>query len=395
MLNAYLGNQIQGTPYATIHKQLRLKDYVAITADEVQLKQIVTSPFNFLNLCDSFAKSLLPYVDVPSDIATKTDYADTLIYKNGKVYGYNCLYESFIKLLKMHKIHCKDKTAVILGESPINKSIRLALQSLGISSVINVGSTDDITPICASILINVQPNATCNLKDFKGLNFLLDCSYTNLNTPLTLSAKELHVKHATGMALLAFKCALGEKLLYNDLSVNEIEKAFNHFYLSNTNIVLVGMDGCGKSKLGQTISKMTNIPVYDSDTLLEEAHGKPAFDLYMQLGEEEYRKEEGKIIAKLSQMHGVIIATGGGVIVKKENCENLKLNGKIYFIDRPVYMLARKNRPLYTDTPTMYAIHRKRLPLYERYANMRISNGKTLEQTAKRIISDFFNNVAF
>ena len=142
------------------------------------------------------------------------------------------------------------------------------------------------------------------------------------------------------------------------------------------NIFLIGMPGAGKSTIGKILSENLFLPFYDADIYLESSIGKSIFSLFIQ-GEDILRDIETEILKKLV-LKKAIIATGGGVIVRKENRELLKKEGFVFFIDRKIEDIKKdiqkEYRPLLRKGVSLESLYEERFPLYKEVADFHILN---------------------
>ncbi len=142
------------------------------------------------------------------------------------------------------------------------------------------------------------------------------------------------------------------------------------------NIFLIGMPGAGKSTIGKILSENLFLPFYDADIYLESSIGKSIFSLFIQ-GEDIFRDIETEILKKLV-LNKAIIATGGGVIVRKENRELLKKEGFVFFIDRKIEDIKKdiqkEYRPLLRKGVSLESLYEERFPLYKEVADFHILN---------------------
>ena len=93
------------------------------------------------------------------------------------------------------------------------------------------------------------------------------------------------------------------------------------------NLILCGMMGSGKTTVGIKIADRTSLRWYDTDELIVDKHGKIS-DIFEYYGEPHFRKLETEIVRELAQKDDLVISTGGGLVLKKENNELLQKNGK-------------------------------------------------------------------
>ena len=153
------------------------------------------------------------------------------------------------------------------------------------------------------------------------------------------------------------------------------------------NIFLIGMPGAGKSTIGKILSENLFLPFYDADIYLESSIGKSISSLFIQ-GEDFFRDIETEILKKLV-LKKAIIATGGGVIVRKENRELLKKEGFVFFIDRKIEDIKKdiqkEYRPLLRKGVSLESLYEERFPLYKEVADFHILNKVRISEVIDEI----------
>ncbi len=97
------------------------------------------------------------------------------------------------------------------------------------------------------------------------------------------------------------------------------------------NIVLCGMMGAGKSTVGIKVSELTKRCWIDTDTVIEGRYGK-VLDIFEYYGEAHFRQLESQIVDEYCAKDDLVISTGGGLVLNRENAEKLKKNGKVFFL---------------------------------------------------------------
>jgi shikimate kinase len=165
-------------------------------------------------------------------------------------------------------------------------------------------------------------------------------------------------------------------------------------FLKGTNLYLIGMMGAGKTTVGQRLAAHLDYRFLDTDAVIEQATGLPIRELFAQSGEAEFRKLESQVLAALSPHTRLTIATGGGIVLQRENWGHLR-HGIVVWLDVPVEQLlvrlqSDSTRPLLQDTdPTvrLHALLKERRSLYAQ-ADVHISHQaeETLEQLTMRTI---------
>ncbi len=143
------------------------------------------------------------------------------------------------------------------------------------------------------------------------------------------------------------------------------------------NIYLIGPQGAGKTTIGRKLAKMSHFVFYDSDHEIEKQTGVSIATIFAFEGELGFRKREEEIIARLTQMNGIVLSTGGGTILSASNRQALIQNGVVIYLRASLdTQLDRTNqrkgvRPL-LDIPDPFQkiveLDRERKPLYESIA---------------------------
>lgn len=139
--------------------------------------------------------------------------------------------------------------------------------------------------------------------------------------------------------------------------------------------------GSGKSAVGKHLSKMLDMQLYDSDIEIERITGVDIAYIFEKEGEAKFREREVEVINNLTQLNGVILATGGGAILSPMNREYLKNRGKVIYLQTSIeQQLERtrqtRHRPLLniadpeTKLRDLFAV---RAPLYQSIATLTVS----------------------
>ena len=139
------------------------------------------------------------------------------------------------------------------------------------------------------------------------------------------------------------------------------------------NVVLIGMPGSGKSKLGKAISRELGREYIDTDKTIEEKYGSIS-EIFEKSGEEFFRKIETEAVKEAALKDDAVISTGGGVILKPENMDALKQSGVIIYLKAGEETVFRRtvksDRPLIKgDREKVKNLLTAREPLYEKYAD--------------------------
>ncbi len=160
------------------------------------------------------------------------------------------------------------------------------------------------------------------------------------------------------------------------------------------NIVLLGFMGTGKTEVGKILAKRLKLKFADVDNLIEKEMGMSINDIFFNYGEEYFRKLEKDMVSRISNEKGLVIATGGGVVLNDENIENLRRSGILITLSASVKDIysrvsGKEDRPLLNvpyPEKTIKEMLKLRKPRYE-LADITIdTSGRPLEDVADEIL---------
>ena len=118
------------------------------------------------------------------------------------------------------------------------------------------------------------------------------------------------------------------------------------FDLQGLNIYLIGMMGSGKSTIGPLLAKHLGYSFLDTDVTIEKLVGQSVAEIFQTVGETEFRQIETQVLAEVSAHLRLVIATGGGIAIERENWNHLH-QGLVIWLDPPVEVLVER---LHGDT---------------------------------------------
>tara|TARA_B110000495_G_scaffold172721_1_gene161832 strand:- start:183 stop:695 length:513 start_codon:yes stop_codon:yes gene_type:complete len=168
--------------------------------------------------------------------------------------------------------------------------------------------------------------------------------------------------------------------------------------MNNKNIFLIGMMGTGKSTVGSVLSSIKNIPFFDMDIELEKLIDKPIDEIFKDYGESRFRLIESSFFNEITKANRYIYATGGGIILDKNNRNILKNSGITFFLDSSTDTLINrlkkdtKKRPLLGDNLSLNIskVFNDRFDLYKKSAHYTIKTDNfTPNDIANKIITYF------
>lgn len=165
-------------------------------------------------------------------------------------------------------------------------------------------------------------------------------------------------------------------------------------------IFLVGLMGAGKTSVGRMLAKRANKAFYDTDAEIERATGVKIPVIFDIEGESGFRAREEKVIERLTAMHDIVLATGGGAILSPANRTCLRRHGRVVYLRAAPEDLWRRtrhdrNRPLLqTANPLtkLQELHAQRDPLYSEVADLIVDTGAqsigTLTTQIQKLLAD-------
>ncbi len=139
-----------------------------------------------------------------------------------------------------------------------------------------------------------------------------------------------------------------------------------------SNVYLIGMPGSGKTTLGRLVAAQLGRQFVDLDAVIEEQAGKTISAIFADVGESGFRQKESVALTTLARQEGLLVATGGGIVVKPENIMCMKKSGLVIFLHRPLRDIladiAAEKRPLLQGDAqqALRLLYQKRVALYEK-----------------------------
>ncbi|MFA6174395.1 MAG: shikimate kinase [Kiritimatiellales bacterium] len=163
--------------------------------------------------------------------------------------------------------------------------------------------------------------------------------------------------------------------------------------MKKQNIILIGFMGTGKTVTGRVLAERTGMELVDMDSLIEKRQGKTIPEIFAADGEPAFRAMERELVKELSKCRGLIISTGGGIVLNPDNIADFEKSGlTVCLLASPETVFQRlekdTTRPLLSGDKKgqIEALLTRRKPLYDTIAHVVNTDGLTAEQTADRIL---------
>jgi shikimate kinase len=165
---------------------------------------------------------------------------------------------------------------------------------------------------------------------------------------------------------------------------------------ANRSIVLIGFMGTGKSAVGRLLASQEGWPRFDTDEMIATTLKMPISEIFVRLGEEQFREQETAVLETLEVVQPSIIVTGGGAVMRSRNVARLRELGSLVCLtaDPPTLLKRlgrRSNRPLLrTENPaeTMRALLREREPFYHEAADFTVDTSALSHDQVAQSIRD-------
>ena len=394
-----------------IHNALASYEYSLKELKREELPEFFKNKdFKAINVTIPYKQDVIEFLDWISDEAKTINAVNTIVNRNGKLYGYNTDFYGLKALIERENVSLKDKKVAVLGSGGTSNTAFAVANYLEALSVLKVSRNKKYGYITydelyekysdCEIIINTTPCgmfpktgvSAVDLEKLPKVEAVFDAVYNPLNSKLILDAKAKNITAVGGLYMLVSQAAYAvEKFIEAPVDNNRIEEIFKNLYKQKMNIALIGMPASGKTSVGKVLSEKLNKSFVDSDDEIIKTENKSIPEIFKDSGEAYFRNAEKNVIKEISMLNAQVISTGGGAILNSENIENLKANSRIYFLDRPLDMLeTSSDRPLSSNRADLEKRYNERYKLYKSSADVIIDGGKTVGEVSKIIEEDFY-----
>ena len=361
-----------------------------------------------INVTIPYKEAVIPYLDFVDASANKIGSVNTVVNRGGKLFGYNTDYLGMKALIEHRGISLLGRKVAILGTGGTSKTAHTVCESLSAREVITVSrrggdgfityeelysSHTDTEVIINTTPVGMFPNSYAIPIDplaFPSLTGVVDAVYNPQRTPLVRRARELLINAAGGLYMLVAQAYFASELfLDTKYPEGKIEEIYKNIRRKKENIVLTGMPASGKSTVGKILADALGRELIDTDSMIADTAGMPIPEIFEKYGEAHFRRLETEAIKSASEKSGIIIATGGGAVLKAENIDALRSNGRIYFIDRPLEsLIPTDDRPLSSTREAIEARYKERYPIYLATLDVHVDANTSPESVAEKIIGE-------
>ena len=369
-----------------IHAALAPYRYELREIEPDKLEEFMLSrDFYGINVTIPYKEKVIPYLAYIDKEAERIGAVNTIVNRGGRLYGYNTDFYGMKALITRLGLELCGKKVAVLGTGGTSRTACAVSEALGASEVLRVsrsakdgaisyemlyGQHSDVRILINTTPCGMFPNpdaAAVDVTRFPMLEGVVDAVYNPLRPKLVLDAMRQGIPAEGGLYMLVAQAVRASEIFLDKTYPPEVtERIYQRIFRQKENVVLVGMPGSGKSTVGRLLAERLGREFVDMDECIVQAAGKPISEIFAESGESGFRDLESRVLADvIAQRNSLVIATGGGAILRDENVQMLRRNGRLYFLDRPLDdLLPTDDRPL---ASTREAIERRYHERYGRY----------------------------
>ena len=405
-----IGEHLKHSFSKEIHAQIGDYEYEIKEIEPQNLESFIKErDFLGINVTIPYKERVIPMLDFVDERALNIGAVNTIVNKDGKLYGYNTDYMGMLALANRIGIEIKGKKVLVVGTGGTSKTATQVLKDMGAREIIFVSHIKVAGALSyeeiyeghrdCEIIFNTSPvgmypkneGIPLDLRLFPSLEGVLDVVYNPIRTNLVQMAHALGKKAEGGLYMLGAQAVYAsEYFMDTKYDISVCDKVYSSVLKGKDNIVLIGMPCSGKSSVGKVLSSLTGKSFIDTDEEIVKEIKMSIPEYFEKYGEEGFRLVEERVIQRISQENNHVIATGGGAVLKKDNVRRLKQNGRVYFLDRDLeLLLPTSDRPLSSTKESMEKRYNERYSIYCSSCDLKVNGDYTVEEVAKEIYKDY------
>lgn len=398
-----LGEKLKHSFSPQIHNAFGIDDYILKEVPREEIDAFMKAKdFTAMNVTIPYKEAVIPYC-VQDEVSKEIGSVNTVVNREGILYAYNTDCLGFLYMATEAGITFTGKKVVVLGSGGTAKTAVYVARQEGASEIVVVSrsganisevfgdvKTADYTQTeayqDAQIIVNttplgMYPNVQAQAVDldvFANAEAVVDVVYNPLLTALTLQAKKKGLKYVNGLPMLVAQAYFAQRYFYNEEPKVKpgdevlLKQVIADIEAQVRNIVLIGMPGSGKSTVGKALAEKLGRTFVDTDEEFAKKEGMPAGAYIEQFGEVAFRDAESRVVKEFAKEKSLVIATGGGSILREENRDAMMHNSLIVYLDRELCKLATDGRPLSGNMDKMQKLYETRYPIYVNLADVHL-----------------------
>ena len=398
-----LGEKLKHSFSPQIHNAFGIDDYILKEVPREEIDAFMKAKdFTAMNVTIPYKEAVIPYC-VQDEVSKAIGSVNTVVNREGTLYAYNTDCLGFLYMATEAGITFTGKKVVVLGSGGTAKTAVYVARQEGASEIVVISrsganisevfgevKTADYTQTeayqDAQIIVNttplgMYPNVQAQAVDldvFAKAEAVVDVVYNPLLTALTLQAKKKGLKYVNGLPMLVAQAYFAQRYFYNEEPVVKpgdealLKQVIADIEAQVRNIVLIGMPGSGKSTVGKALAERLGRTFIDTDEEFAKKEGMPAGAYIEQFGEVAFRDAESRVVKEFAKEKSLVIATGGGSILREENRDAMMQNSLIVYLDRELCKLATDGRPLSGNMDKMQKLYETRRSIYVNLADVHL-----------------------
>ena len=405
-----IGEHLAHSYSPVLHAALGTENYELRELAPDELESFIKSrDFDGLNVTIPYKTAVVPYLDELSPEASAIGAVNTVIRRGDRLVGYNTDYTGLLALIRSAGLSLRGGKVLILGSGGTSRTALAVAKKAGARSVLRLSRTPDGETISyadaasrhadADIIINTTPvgmfphagMSPVDLSLFPHLSGVVDVVYNPLRSAFVLDARRRGIPAVGGLRMLVSQAAAASALFRGaEIGEDIADRLFRDFLLTRENLVLIGMPSAGKTTVGRESAALLDRRFVDTDVLFAEQYGMTPGDFLRAHGEDAFRAAEARVVASVSAETGLVIATGGGAVLRQKNVDALRANGRLVWLDRsPEKLLPTCDRPLSSSPEQLRALYNARLPFYRDAADCRVDGDGDISSVSRDAVARF------
>ncbi len=364
--------------------------------------------FKAINVTIPYKEFVMPYCDAIDDAARAIGSVNTIVNRGGRLEGHNTDFAGLQWLLRRNGVSLKGKTVMLLGTGGTKKTAYAVAQAESAREIVVVSRRAGADTISyeeaarradVEVLVNTSPvgmypdTGAClvDLANYPRLEAVVDVIYNPFRTELLLRAEARGIKAVNGLGMLCAQAKYAaEYFTGTAIPDSEIARVSRSLHAGRSSLVLIGMPASGKTSVGMLCAELLGKRFVDADAEIEKRIGGPIASILSPGHEKPFRDLESAVLSDLGKEGGLVIATGGGAVLRAENVRALRQNGVLVWLKRPLGALdVGGGRPLSQSREALETMYQARAPLYEAAADASVENTTLPEDAARRVKEKF------
>lgn len=410
LLCGLLGRRLSHTLSPEIHNALAAYAYKCFELEPEELAEFFArTPFDGLNVTIPYKQAVMPFCARLTERAKSVGAVNTVVREaDGSLTGDNTDYAGFLATVRASGVldaagRLDGVKALVLGSGGAAKCVVAVLRDLGAETV-TVSRSRPVTyadlpaHADAEILVNATPvgmfpnagvSPIADLSALSRLRAVLDLIYNPCRTQLMIDAENRGIAAVNGLLMLVVQAVEASRRFMRGVEPLEDGSGIHaRLRAEGENIVLTGMPGSGKTTVARILAERLGRELIDLDEVIEREAGRSIPEIFREEGEAAFRDLEEKAARAAGMRRGVVIATGGGTLLRKSNRDALRANGRLVLLTRPLESLPVSGRPV-SQARSPERIWEERREIYERSANLTVANVRAPEDAAGEILAAF------